>query len=350
MMSTNQKITIGLSLVIFIFLLRVLDPILSPFLFAALLAYLGDPLVNKFTRCYCPRTLSVLVVFFIMLSFALLFLFLLIPMIERQISLFYSNLPQMISWMQLHALPWISQHLGLNLSVDVVALKQTLGRHWQQAGSAMNILWHTVTRSSLVLIKWGTNLFLVPVVAFYLMRDWQKALNAFKGLLPRTLEPTVTRLAVDCDIIIGAFFKGQLLVMLSLGMIYSVGLWIVGLNLALLIGLLAGLFSIVPYMGFIVGLLSALIVGAVQFQTLQPLFYVFIVFGIGQMAEGMILTPLLVGDRIGLHPVAVIFSILAGGHLFGFVGVLLALPVASVIMVLLRYMHKQYMQSELYSN
>ncbi len=158
----------------------------------------------------------------------------------------------------------------------------------------------------------------------------------------------MSRLAAECDQVLGGFFRGQLLVMLSLGLIYSAGLWLLGLDLALLIGLLAGLASIVPYLGTVLGLGAALIAALFQFGALWPLVGVAGVFAVGQLLEGMLLTPTLVGDRIGMHPVAVIFAVLAGGQLFGFVGVLLALPAAAVIMVLLQHAHRRYKGSRLY--
>jgi predicted PurR-regulated permease PerM len=150
--------------------------------------------------------------------------------------------------------------------------------------------------------------------------------------------------------VLGAFLRGQFIVMLSLGAIYAVGLWFVGLDLALLIGLLAGLASIVPYLGTIVGIGAAAIAALFQFGDVWYLVAVAAVFGVGQLLEGMVLTPLLVGDRIGMHPVAVIFAVLAGGQLFGFVGVLLGLPVAAVVMVLLRHVHDLYKESRLYGD
>jgi predicted PurR-regulated permease PerM len=158
----------------------------------------------------------------------------------------------------------------------------------------------------------------------------------------------ISRLAAEMDEVLGAFLRGQLLVMLALGIIYSVGLWIVGLNVALVVGMIAGLASIVPYLGFIIGVASAIGAALVQFGDLTPLIYIAIVFGVGQALESMLLTPMLVGDKIGLHPVAVIFAIMAGGQLFGFVGILVALPVAAMIMVLVRHLHGRYKSSSMY--
>ena len=189
--------------------------------------------------------------------------------------------------------------------------------------------------------KWLTfhlaNLFLVPVVTFYLLRDWDILVAKVSDLLPRHYIFTIKKLARECHTVLGAFIQGQLLVMMSLGTIYSIGLTLIGLKLGLVIGMLAGLASIVPYMGLVVGMAAALVAGIFQFGDLLHIFLILVVFGVGQALEGMVLTPLLVGDRIGLHPVAVIFAVMAGGQLFGFVGILIALAVAAVTMVLLRH-------------
>jgi predicted PurR-regulated permease PerM len=220
--------------------------------------------------------------------------------------------------------------------------------HWQQTGSLVKGLFSSVGQSGLAVAAWVANLVLIPVVMFYLLRDWDVMMDKIGFLLPRNVEKKVTLWAQECDEVLGAFIKGQLLVMLALGVIYSLGLWSVGLDLALLVGMLAGLASIVPYMGFIVGIVAAGVAAMLQFNDLTMLAWVGVVFAIGQALEGMVLTPLLVGDRIGLHPVAVIFAIMAGGQLFGFVGILIALPVAAVIMVLLRHLHQGYKSSKLY--
>ncbi|MEQ8659589.1 MAG: AI-2E family transporter, partial [Gammaproteobacteria bacterium] len=170
---------------------------------------------------------------------------------------------------------------------------------------------------------------------------------AVRDLLPRRIEPTVSKLAREIDSVLAEFLRGQLTVMAALALIYTVGLWLVGLDLAFFIGLLAGLVSFVPYLGVIVGVIVAGAAAFLQFQDVLHLALVGAVFGVGQVLEGMVLSPLLVGDRIGLHPVAVIFAVMAGGQLFGFLGVLLALPVAAVIVVLLRHSRDEYLASTL---
>jgi predicted PurR-regulated permease PerM len=180
------------------------------------------------------------------------------------------------------------------------------------------------------------------------MRDWDILVGYLRESLPRTKESVTVGLVKECDEVLSAFIRGQLLVMFVLGCVYASGLMMFGLELALLIGMVAGLASIVPYLGVFVGIAAASIAAMIQFQDIFFLIYVAIVFGFGQILEAWVLTPLLVGDRIGLHPVAVIFAILAGGQLFGFTGILLALPVAAVIMVFIRHLHNRYKASDYY--
>ncbi len=331
-------------------LLYLLAPVLTPFLAGAVLAYIGDPLVDRLEEWKFSRTLSVITVFVTLSLAALLLLLILVPMLERQVTLLISKLPQYFHWLQQVAIPAISERLGLDGPIlDLGALADSLRSQWQQAGGAMKGVLGVVSKSGGALLAGLANLVLIPVVTFYMLRDWDILVARVHELLPRRYEAVVARLARSSDEVLGAFLRGQMTVMLALGIIYSVGLTIVGLELALLIGMLAGVVSFVPYLGFIVGIVAAGIAAMMQFHEALPLLYVAIVFGIGQMIEGMVLTPMLVGEKIGLHPVAVIFAVLAGGQLFGFFGILLALPVAAVVMVLLRYTHERYVESSLYA-
>ena len=331
-------------------LLYLLAPVLTPFLAAAVLAYIGDPLVDRLEAWGLSRTLSVVTVFVTLTLCALLLLVILVPMLERQIALLISKLPSYFQWLQQSAIPAVSERLGFEEPLlDLGALSETLRAEWQQAGGAVKGVMGIISKSGVTLLGWIGTLTLIPVVTFYMLRDWDIMVARVHELLPRRYEAVVSQLARSSDEVLGAFLRGQLTVMMALGGIYSIGLSIVGLELAVLIGMLAGVVSFVPYLGFIVGIVAAGIAAIMQFQELVPLVYVLIVFGIGQMAEGMVLTPMLVGEKIGLHPVAVIFAVLAGGQLFGFVGILLALPVAAVVMVLLRYTHGRYVGSSLYA-
>jgi predicted PurR-regulated permease PerM len=186
------------------------------------------------------------------------------------------------------------------------------------------------------------------VVAFYLMRDWNILMDRALNLFPRAWQGSVMEIVGEADEVVGAFLRGQFVVMCALGVIYGFGLWLVGLQLALLLGVTAGLASLVPYLGFTVGILASGIAAYAQFQDWTVLLWVGLVFAIGQAIESMVLTPVLVGDRIGLHPVAVIFALMAGGQLGGFLGVVMALPVAAVVMVFIRHAMLYYRASSIY--
>ncbi len=331
-----------------IVLIYLWSAILPPFFMAAIFAYLGNPLVSKIMRYKLPRLLAVVMVFTIMIVTLLLMVLLLIPMIQTQLSVLTTLIPKIIQWAQEVVFPFLQAKFGPH-HVDALQLQTAIKDNWRSAGNVISSVVTTLSHSSWWLVSWLTNLLLIPVVTFYLLRDWHLVLENGEKLLPRRLAPTLTQLASECNEVLGAFFRGQLLVMLALGLIYAMGLSLIGLQVALLIGLMAGLLSIVPYLGFIVGLGAAIVAALLQFHQVHYLSYVMMVFVAGQVLEGMVLTPSLVGDKIGLHPVAVIFAILAGGEMFGFIGILLALPVAAVIMVLLRFGYKRYLNSELYT-
>jgi len=330
------------------FVIWLLKPVLAPFVLAALFAYLGDPIADRLEK-RMPRQVAVSLVFLVMIIVVVAILLVLVPFIERQISNFLAQLPSWINWFQTKAAPWLEQHLGVSTDVlDTQRLISVLQDNWKEAGGFATTVIAKVSKSGLTIVGWALNIVMIPVVAFYLLRDWDIMVDRIHALVPRSIEPVVTRLARESDEVLGAFLRGQLSVMVVLGVIYGVGLWMVGISVGPLIGMIAGLISFVPYLGAITGVLMGVIAAIVQYQDWQHVAYVAIVFAIGQALEGYVLVPRLVGEKIGLHPVAVIFAVLAGGELFGFVGVLLALPVASVVMVLLRYAHERYTASELY--
>ena len=330
-------------------LIYLLSPVLMPFVFSAILAYLGDPLTDKLETYRLSRTKSVIVVFLTMALVLTLVLFLLIPQLEGQIANLISNLPAYADKMNTVVLPWFEQRFRLNIRhIQTNELINMVKNHWQNAGGIVASTMSSVSHSGGVIVAWLMNLVLIPVVTFYLLRDWDILIAKIYDLLPRRVAPTMAKLAGEVNTVLSAFLRGQFYVMLALGCIYSLGLWMTGLDLALLIGMLAGLVSFIPYLGAIVGIVSACIAALVQYQALAQLVPVALVFLVGQVLEGSVLTPKLVGNKIGLHPVAVIFSVMAGGQLFGFLGILLALPVASIVMVFLRHVHDIYRDSEFY--
>jgi len=325
-----------------------LAPVLTPFLIALLLAYLGNPVITLLCQRGLPRTPAVVLVFVVLFTAVITLPLLLLPVLEQQFITLALRWPDYIDWLQQVVLPRL-QALAGTTTVDISVLKQAFSEHWQLlGGGAANVL-ASVSRSGLVLLAWLANLVLIPVVTFYLLRDWQPLMDGIEGLLPRSSAPVIKRLARQCDEVLATFLRGQMLVMFALGVVYSSGLWFAGIELAFLIGMLAGLVSFVPYLGMIIGLLVAGIASYMQFHDLAHLWPVLVVFGVGQVLEGFVLTPWLVGERIGLHPVAVIFAVMAGGQLFGLFGVLLALPVAAVLVVLLRYVRQCYLDSGVYA-
>ena len=332
-------------------LIYFLAPILLPFVAGALLAYLGDPIVDRLEAFKISRTLSVIIVFFIAFLLILPIFFFLVPLIESQIKLLITKMPGYIDWVMVNLKPTLEDSFGISVpALEIEQLKASFGEQFSDAGGFFKGLVRTISHSGMVVAGWVANLFLIPVITFYLLRDWDNLVDYIHDLLPRSLEPTVSRLAKESDDVLGAFLRGQMLVMLALGAIYAVGLKLIGLEFALLIGMLAGILSFIPYMGLVVGIMVAGIAIILQTQDPTNLLWVTLVFIVAQMIEGMLLTPLLVGDRIGLHPVAVIFSVLAGGQLFGFFGILLALPVFAVIAVIMRHFHKTYKDSHLYDD
>ncbi|MEO7065336.1 MAG: AI-2E family transporter [Rhodanobacter sp.] len=335
---------------VLVYLIWLLAPVIMPFAIAAMLAYLGDPLADRLERAGLSRTLAASIVFITLLLLFAGVLVLLIPLIARQVESLIVNLPRYGEWAQNTVWPWLQTKLHLDPhALDGDRLLALIKAHMDSMGDVASRVLGTVSRSGFGIVLWLTNLVLIPVVAFYLLRDWDKLVATIDRMLPRSVQPTVAYLARESDKILGAFVRGQLLVMLALGVFYAAGLTLTGLSVGLLIGLVAGILSFVPYLGFIVGFSAAIIAVLVQYGDWQHVLWVCGVFAVGQLLEGYVLVPKLVGDKIGLHPVAVIFAVLAGGYLFGFLGVLLALPAASVILVLLRYLVERYQQSELYT-
>ncbi|ATJ83041.1 AI-2E family transporter [Halomonas beimenensis] len=325
-----------------------IEPVLMPFFVSMVLAYLGDPLADRLEELGLSRRLSVSVVFLLLSLVIVLTLVLVIPMLGRQLGQLIELLPAALDWGQTSLVPRIRALTGIDLGTDFDQMRQALLDNWRETGTFAASLLAQVSRSGLALAAWVGNLALIPVVTFYLLLDWDILVAKVRASLPRHWEPAAVHLARECDEVLAAFLRGQLIVMLCLGIIYAVGLTLLGVKFGLLIGLLSGLASIVPYLGVIVGIGIAGLVAFFQFGDPLMLLAVGGVFGFGQLVESTVLQPKLLGDKIGLHPVAVIFAVLAGGQLFGFTGVLLALPVAAVVMVVLRYLHAHYKNSTLY--
>lgn len=341
-MNSPRAIVILAFVVVTGVLVYLLTPILTPFLVAALFAYIANPLVTRLTAWRLPRPAAVALVFVLLLAIVVGLLIFLIPMMQRQVVAFAHKLPQYLDWVQGTLVPRLQQWAGDSLPVDFADVRAMALAHWQDIANFVTGTLANITTSGMRVALWFLNLALIPIITFYFLLDWDKLrMNALQ-LFPPQMRPSVAQLSRETDEVLGSFLRGQLLVMLSLATIYSTGLFVIGLDLALPIGITAGLVSFVPYLGFAVGLVSAGIAAYLQFQEPSVLLWVFLLFFSAQLIEGYVLTPRFVGNRIGLHPVAVIFSVMAAGQLFGFIGVLLALPAAAALKVWVRHLHRRY--------
>lgn len=329
-----------------------LKAILMPFAVGGLIAYLGDPLVDRLEERGHSRTTGVIAVFAFFTLLLLIVLSILMPMVLQQLDALIKQIPDAYRWLSQTLLPWIQSRLNLGeFRLPAIDWEAELAAHWQSLGRFTTETLRNLTASGANLLLGLVNLALVPVVAFYLMRDWDRMVEKVLDLMPKPWQQNLSLMAAEADDVLGAFLRGQFVVMMAQAVMYSIGLWISGIPYAFLLGTLAGLASIIPYAGATIGVGSSLLVA--WFSSggeVQPLFLVALVFAVGQTIESMILTPVLIGDRIGLHPVAVIFALMAGGELAGFTGMLVALPVAAVLLVFFRHAIVYYRQSAAYQS
>ena len=331
-------------------LLYFLAPVLTPFALSALFAYLGNPLVERLAAKRMSRGAAVAIVFLLMTLAVALLLAIIIPALIDQARSVPGYIDALHAWYDRVAAPWLQSEFGFSLTaIDPGRAFASLRAHLDDIGRFAPKLLGGLTTSGAAVMGWVANLLLIPLITFYLMRDWTHMVERLRLLVPRPLEPTVTQLVRESDLVLGSFLRGQMSVVFALAAMYATGLSLAGLKFGMLIGIVAGLVSFVPYLGPVVGigggLISAIVTGGDIWVNVA---LVLAVFMVGQVVESFFLTPKLVGESIGLHPVAVVFAVLAGGQLFGFFGVLLALPVAAVILVLLRHTRERYLASDLY--
>ncbi|MDV2467925.1 AI-2E family transporter [Acinetobacter chinensis] len=347
-----QRVFILAGIALILWILYLLKPVVIPFIGAFLLAYLFSPLVQKLSKLL-PRWLAISTVFVaigVVLTWAVWFV---VPLVWKQLMYARDSIPAGIHWINYTFLPWASNTFNLQpMEIDVDQISKVVMDYVQTNYSADSIqtMALKIAQSGLNFIQIGGVVVLIPVIAFYFLLDWERMLDSMRRLIPRRYEKNTLNIVGECHSVLGAFVKGQLLVMFLLGVVYAVGLQLIGLEVGLIIGMVAGLCSIIPYLGFGVGIIAAVIATLFQFGIdWMQLVLVGVVFMIGQAVEGYILQPFLLGDKIGLSPVAVVFAVLAGAQLAGFLGMLIALPVAAVIVVLLRHARDCYEQSRLYS-
>jgi predicted PurR-regulated permease PerM len=338
-------LAISLAAALFVWLLA---PVLTPFVIGAVMAYALHPMVERLVRLRCPRIVAVGLVETGAILVLLAVVLLIVPIISKELPLLRAQIPLLADRMNHNLSPWLAQ-LGVQVTFDVASVKAFVLKY---LNANLEDWFGTILSSariggSVALALMGM-LIMVPVVVFYLLLSWPTLIERIVNLIPPRLLPSVSSFVQECDSMLGQYVRGQLLVMLVLAVFYSVGLWLFRFDLALPVGVFTGLAICVPYVGFGIGLVLALFAGLLQFASLHALVAVGVVFGIGQTLESLLLTPRLVGERIGLNPLMVIFALLAFGHLFGFIGVLIALPVSALLVVAVRRLRATYLSSPLY--
>ncbi|WP_295625330.1 AI-2E family transporter [uncultured Nitrosomonas sp.] len=331
-------------------LIYLLSPILTPFLLAAVIAYICNPMMRHMAGRKIPRTVGAVLVMLLLLGVFAALILVMVPLFEKEANRLLDKMPAYLDMLKNQVIPWLESRLDINLQPDMNVLREAVSEHWKSAGGVAAKILPSLTSGGMAVVEFLVNLLLVPVVLFYLLRDWDMLIKLVDEVIPRYWHDQISQLAQETDQILAEFLRGQLSVILLMSICYITGLWLAGLEFALPIGLVAGILVFVPYLGMIVGLTLATFAAMMQFQDWEGVIMVWAVFGIGQMLEGMLITPWLVGDRIGLHPVIVIFALLAFGQLFGFFGILLALPVSAVILVWLRHLRQRYLESDLYNS
>ena len=337
------------SLVFFLISVYLLREVLLPFVAGIVVSYFLDPLCDRLENTGLSRTAATAVVTVCFLLILLAALGLVLPVVANQTGKLISALPDFVEAVSKKA-DLIRTEFATSVDPQIVArVKASINEVVSTAGTWIGSLVKDVIEGGVAFLNLLSLIFITPVVAFYLLRDWDRLVAKIDGWLPRMHQKTIRVLAFEVDETLAGFIRGQGTVCLVLGAFYALGLSLAGLNFGLVIGLLAGFLSFIPYVGAIIGLLLSVGLALFQFDSLTSVAIVAAVFFAGQFLEGNVLTPKLVGERIGLHPVWVIFGLLAGGTLFGFVGVLLAVPVAAVIGVGVRFALDQYMMSGYYS-
>ncbi len=351
---TLRRILILAGIALILWVLYLLKPVVVPFVAAFLIAYLFSPLVNVLHRIGLARWLSISIVFIGIGIVVTLVMWYLVPLVWQQLMYARDSIPAGIHWINYTFLPWLSDSFNLvPMEIDTDQISSVVMDYVQTNYSADSIqaMLLKLAQSGLNFIQIGGTIVLIPIIAFYFLLDWDRMLDSLRRLIPRPYEKTTLTIVSECHSVLGAFVKGQFLVMVLLGVVYAVGLQLIGLEIGLIIGMIAGLCSIIPYLGFAVGIIAAVIATFFQFGIdWWQLVLVGIVFMVGQAVEGYILQPFLLGDKIGLSPVAVVFAVLAGAQLAGFLGMLIALPVAAVIVVLLRHIREYYEHTPFYGD
>ncbi len=322
--------------------------VLTPFVTAAILAYILNPLAGRLSARGLPRALSAGIVTVAGVSLIFALILIIVPMLITQGQALVERLPVFIDFLQNRALPWLQATFGLKLELNANSWRQALAANAGSLKAALSSVLPQISHGSVLVIHFLANLALLPLLQYYFLLDWERMTRGVARAVPRRWIAPVSEVAGELDRVLGEFLRGQISVMLIMAAIYGGGLALAGLDSGLAIGMVAGLLVFIPYLGAFTGLLLATLAAVLQFDSFSGVLLVWGVFAVGQTLESFLVTPYLVGERIGLSPMAVIFALMAFGELMGFVGVLLALPLAAMALVLGRFAARRYFNTRFY--
>jgi predicted PurR-regulated permease PerM len=326
-----------------------IGPIMTPFILGAVIAYMGHPLVTALEKHGWPRALGAVLVILLGIAAMVGLIFIVFPLVQSEVSQIAARIPQLLQRAQDDWLPALKSRLGVEVNINIEQAKSWLTENLSDIGAIAAKLAKSAQIGGLAVLGFLGTALLTPLVTFYLLQDWPRLTHAIDDLVPRGLVGDVRTFLAEIDTVLAEFMRGQFLVMAALAVYYAAGLSLVGLKHGVAIGIVTGLLVFIPYIGFGVGLLLGTVSALTEFSSWPPILGVLAVYGIGQIIEGFYLTPRLVGERVGLHPLAVLFALMAFGQVFGFVGVLAAVPVSAIALVALRQLRAAYFASALYT-
>ena len=337
----------------FMLLLSLLGPILMPFIVAATLAYVLNPFVDKLCLLKIrgkavPRSLGAVIILLCLIAIIFAFILIMVPIFQKEIPQLQNQIPLFLEKFNSMLTP-ILHELGVNNRIDSEGFKALISEHLASSGDVIGkAVLSSIKVGGTAVLGIIANLMLIPIVLFYLLVDWHSVIERLRNFIPRRWLKQTLSWAEEVDSLLAQYLRGQIMVMLVLSLYYSTGLWIAGFDLAIPVGVLTGLLVFIPYLGFGFGLVLALMSAILQFGDLHGLIAVAIVYSLGQVLESFYLTPKLVGERIGLHPLTVIFALMAFGQLFGFIGILVALPASAILSVVVKHLRASYLSSHFY--
>ncbi len=339
----SKELVFLFATLIVVYILFSISNALTPFIISITIAYLLNPVVDRLSLMKLPRSLSSMVIILLFFVCIFAFIFFITPLLYSQFTHVLKIFPDYLVYIQKNILPKI-----LDNEVDSNSIKSFITEYSSEMLNFTKKFVNNIWSSTIAIINILSLIFITPIITFYILRDWPSIVNSIDRVIPRKHYPAITKQLSKIDCIISAYIRGQTQVCLILSFFYSICLYFTGLQYSLFIGLFTGIFSFIPYVGFAIGFTIGNIISFFQFNSITMKLLILLIFIAGQILENAFITPKLIGDNVKLHPVWVIFAIFAGGIIFGFIGVLVAVPVAAVVGVLFRFFLEHYFQSNFY--